>query len=438
MQDVATVGELKTHATRRFANGDAASALRLYDAVVAAAPLDYEARLRIADCLTALGHSDAAAPVYRAVAWYAMKSGHPLVSVVCARVLESLGAEHEDLATALVVQYGSDSELIGSFAARVSLPPATLELEAPELRAPPTADWLAEVAARAVHCCDDFDAFPEVLHPIPLLSSMSEAAFRRVLATLVVRRLPHGEQVVRQGDPGASFYFVATGEVRVCSATAEGQRELARLHENALFGEMALLSAQPRSASVEVLGEADLLEVTRASLAALADELAPVAQALHGFTRERLIKNLMAQSPLFRPFDRTQQRELLRRFTSHDVAAGAAIIGEGEEGRGLFLVLSGEVEVTTRDDQGESVALAKLGAGDVFGEISLLRGGATTASVIAVQPTTVLFLARDYVERIVAGVPEIGQYLAALAEDRALDRELARDRDEDSQVVVLF
>ena len=41
--------------------------------------------------------------------------------------------------------------------------------------------------------------------------------------------------------------------------------ERGRLHEGALFGEMALLTEQPRTASVQVVGEADLLEVDRAA-----------------------------------------------------------------------------------------------------------------------------------------------------------------------------
>ena len=126
------------------------------------------------------------------------------------------------------------------------------------------------------------------------------------------------------------------------------QTELAKLGENAVFGEMALLSAQPRTASVGCLTEVDLLEVGRQSLATLADELGHVAEALHGFTRERLLGNLMATAPLFKPFSRMQQRDLLRRFTSHDVAPGTIVINENEDGRGLFVVLSGELDVSRR------------------------------------------------------------------------------------------
>jgi cAMP-dependent protein kinase regulator len=138
----------------------------------------------------------------------------------------------------------------------------------------------------------------------------------------------------------------------------------------------------------------------------------------------------MATSPLFRPFSRMQQRDLLRRFTSHDVAPGTVVIHEGEEGRGLFVVLSGDLDVSRRAADGAVVPLGTLKTGDVFGEMALLRNARTTATVVAQRPATVLFLAREYVARIVGAVPEIRSYLEALAEDREIDNQLALGEDE--------
>lgn len=418
-----SLGDVKRSASTLFAQGQHLAALRLYDAIVAAAPLDFDARIRVADAALALGEPRAAL-VYRAAGWYCLRSGHPLAALVCARVLEAHGADASDLTAALVVAYGSESELIGKQAARVPLPPDDMSIAIPDVRQPGPPDVVAAALARAEHATAELRELPSAVHAIPLLSTLSEAAFRRVLGTLVLRRLPAGALVLRQGDPGTAFYFVASGRLRVFATDGLGrQTELAELGEHAVFGEMALLSATPRTASVACSTEVDLFEVGRASLAQLADELGPVAEALHGFTRERLLGNLMATSPLFRPFSRLQQRELLRRFTSHDVAAGTVVIHEGEEGRGLFVVLAGELDVTRRTDGG-ALPLASLRTGDVFGEMALVRGGPTAATVVALRPSTVLFLARELVARIVAAVPEIKSYLEALTEDREIDNQL--------------
>ncbi|NVB81263.1 MAG: cyclic nucleotide-binding domain-containing protein, partial [Kofleriaceae bacterium] len=306
-----SLGDVKRSAATLFGQGQHLAALRLYDAIVAVAPLDYDARIRVADCALAM-NNPAAANVYRATAWYCLKSGHPLAALVCARVLEAHGADASDIIAALVVTYGSESERLGKVAARIALPVASLEVPVPDVRLEAPPDAVAVALARAEHATAKFTEFPESLHAIPLLSSLSEAAFRRVLGTLLLRRLPVGAPVIREGEPGNSFFFVAGGELEVFATDGLGRRTpLARLGENAVFGEMALLSAQPRTATVASLTEVDLLEVGRQSLAALADELPIVAEALHGFTRERLLGNLMATSALFKPFNRMQQRDLL-------------------------------------------------------------------------------------------------------------------------------
>lgn len=425
-----SLGDVKRSAATLYAQGQHLAALRLYDAIVAVAPLDYDARIRVADCALAMNNAGAA-NVYRATAWYCLKSGHPLAALVCARVLEAHGADSSDILASLVVTYGSESERLGKVAARIALPPETLNLEVPDVRLAAPADAVAVALARAEHATDNFKEYPESLHAIPLLSTMSESAFRRVLGTLLLRRLPVGALVIREGEPGNSFFFVAGGELNVFSTDGLGrQTQLAKLGEGAVFGEMALLSAQPRTATVGCLTEVDLLEVGRQSLAALADELPIVAEALHGFTRERLLGNLMATSALFKPFNGIQRRDLLRRFTSHDVSPGTVVINEGEEGRGLFVVLSGELDVSRRQADGTSIPLGALKTGDVFGEMAILRNARTTATVVAQRPATVLFLARDYVSRIVAGVPEIKSYLEALAEDRDIDNQLLLGEDE--------
>jgi CRP-like cAMP-binding protein len=436
-----TLAEVKGHARRLFLRGEAAYALRLYDAILQAAPLDYDSRMKVGDCLTALGDKEAAAEVYRATGWFCMKSGHPLMAIVAGRVLEAAGVAADDLLGALVVMYGQGSDMLGKLAARVAPPMPSTPVVPPDLRLAPPENWRAEAGQRAIHCTDSFEEYPEALHPIPLLSELSDQSFRRVLSAILVRRLPDGAAIIREGEPGQSFFFLAGGEVRVFNVDGLGQAtELAHLHEGALFGEMALLGAQPRSASVSVVDEVDLLEVPREGLSAIANDLAQVAAALDRFMRERLLKNLMATSPLFRPFSRVQQLDLLRRFTAHDASPGTVIIRQGDPGRGLFVVLTGEVEVKKKDDKGNEFPLATLRAGDVFGEIALVQGSATTATVTAARASTVLFLAHEYFNRLVQAVPEIREYFENLSEERLIQTSLllADDQivEEDERVLV--
>ena len=72
-----------------------------------------------------------------------------------------------------------------------------------------------------------------------------------------------GQAIVKQGDAGDVLFLVARGEVAVRVKTEAGEKEVARLGRGALFGEMSVLTGDPRTASVVALGDAALLGVDR-------------------------------------------------------------------------------------------------------------------------------------------------------------------------------
>lgn len=400
---------------------DYAQALRAYDRIVAAMPFDYEARFKIGDLLAKVGLTDEAAGVYRTVAAHDIKTGHPLPAVVACRALADLGQPADDLLRMLVDTYAAGSPLLARFAVRPAPvdPETVLDLPPIDPREPFDA-----AAARACARARDLSAFvsyQQQFHPLPFLSELGADALLAVLGLLTVHRLEDGATVVRQGDQGHSLFLVASGELRVHRTAPDGrERELARLYENTLFGEMALLANQPRLASVTVVGDADLVEVRGEALAQVTRAIPAVRDALDRFARERLIKNLLATSPLFTPFSKAQQADLLRRFEGLEVEPGTEVIVQGEPGRGLYVVLSGELEATGHG-AGTPVVLGRLAMGDIFGEMSLLSQKPASASVRAATRCTLLFLARTYVERLAGAVPEVATYFARVAEQRGRD-----------------
>jgi CRP-like cAMP-binding protein len=432
------LSELKTQALRYVVLGDLGRAFALYEAIVHALPSDLDARMKVADLLVTARQHDLARRVYAAIAFYDMQGGRPLHALVAAQALASLGTDIGALHQSLAELYGHGSPRLGR-GGRLAPPDPESDVAPPVLADEVDPMRRAQSAAETAASTSSYSDFPSQFPPVPLLSELQPAAFARVLSTVRVHRLAHGAAVVREGEPGTSFFLVASGHVRVYNTDALGkQTELARLGEGALFGELALVAAQPRSASVEVVGEADLLELGADALRAAAGELPQLAEALDRFTRERLLKNLLATSPLFRPFSPQQRVDLARRFSGHDVAPGTAIIREGDPGRGLYVVLAGEVEVVKGDEPFEAT-LATLRSGDVFGEIALIRGTPAVATVRAARPTTVLFLAREYFERLIGALPEMRAFFENLTEERLRDGQVLNEDllvEDDERVLI--
>jgi small-conductance mechanosensitive channel len=78
-----------------------------------------------------------------------------------------------------------------------------------------------------------------------------------------------GEVIIRQGDAGDTFYVIMSGEVSVNVGTPGALTELARLRRGDFMGEMSLLTAEPRAATVVVTRDASLLVVSRESFSDL-------------------------------------------------------------------------------------------------------------------------------------------------------------------------
>lgn len=124
---------------------------------------------------------------------------------------------------------------------------------------------------------------------------------------------------------------------------------------------------------------------------------------------------LVAPLPLYSSLDRDALRALIDCFEMITVAAGSAVITEGEEGAEAFIVARGELEVRkeSRDGDEPSITLARLSQGALFGEMALLSRAPRAASVVACRPSILLVARRDALESVAATRPEVGVELAA-------------------------
>ena len=84
-----------------------------------------------------------------------------------------------------------------------------------------------------------------------------EKSERELLAqSLKIERFADGEEVIRQGDPGSSLYLVREGEVGVRLAVDGAVREVATIGAGQFFGEMSLMTGEPRRATCAAKGDA--------------------------------------------------------------------------------------------------------------------------------------------------------------------------------------
>ncbi len=130
---------------------------------------------------------------------------------------------------------------------------------------------------------------------------------------------------------------------------------------------------------------------------------------------------ILRRVPLFRPFGDEALALLERGAVERHLSVGAEIVREGTDGQSLFIVVAGLVEVLRNAGAAGETRLARLGAGNVFGEMSLLTGAPRSATVRAMTDAVVLEIAKETLDPVLALQPDAVEEMSRLQAERMAD-----------------
>ncbi len=250
----------------------------------------------------------------------------------------------------------------------------------------------------------------QALAATPLFAGMPAEALEALVEELTLVRLEPGQVLFHEGDVGDALYVVAEGEV---SIQAEGppRVEMARLGANTFLGEVALMTDQPRSATVTAVGPAELLRIDRHTLAKVLANHGDLLVAVLRFVRDRLVDRWVRTSPLFRPFTDGERTEVASRFKFLEINSGATLLTAGTKPDGLYIVLAGAFEVRR-----DNAPIGSVGPGELMAETALLSGTTLKSDVIARGKCLALYLAAREFRELIMTHPSVLEYIGEQSE----------------------
>ena len=130
---------------------------------------------------------------------------------------------------------------------------------------------------------------------------------------------------------------------------------------------------------------------------------------------------LLSRNPFFEGMPRRAIGRLLPKMFEKHYATNDVVFHAGDPGRGLFVILEGEVEIVRPGPAGEEQRLVVMGDNSAFGELALIDDLPRAATARVSKPTRMLILYRTDFEAMIAGEPRV-----AIALARNLLRVLAR------------
>ncbi|PAW82641.1 MAG: hypothetical protein B9S33_14970 [Pedosphaera sp. Tous-C6FEB] len=287
---------------------------------------------------------------------------------------------------------------------------------------------------------------PEKLRELPVLQKVPDAMLAELAALFTTHTVETGREVFREGDPADNFYLIVRGRVEACKRVGETETRLRVMETGDAFGEIALLTETPRTATIRALAATTLLVLTREhfqrlfsrsrelriALGEMADARARTENTAETASRFMLgvaseleaakpeapaLPEQLHGLPLLHHLPPELRMEAAEMFTALELPAGQLIFREGQPADAFYLIVSGQVAVSRNFPEGART-LGSMGPGAAFGEIALLEDSPRTATLRTAQPTTLLRLPREQFAQLIERAPAFHQELRHLAAQR--------------------
>lgn len=405
-------------------SGQYETALRYAASLLEAEPKAALRLLVTAWMLGALGDTENAKRGLEVAVERAVDAGSLPLSVAAARKLRDYGGDQQASLSLIANAFAKGSQrLLDKRGAPPGLPGISPNFE--PFHESLEGDELKQKAAEILQASLDSFAEDRAAGPAPkvpsqvLFSALDEQGLLAMIEIFDVRVVARGTTLVTEGSVGEEAFFVARGELDVQKAGKEGAPPigLARLGSGALFGEMALLSRAPRTATVIAAVPSVVLVATKTDLDHVVGKVPSVGREFAEYCRRRMLENLVRTNFILRAASPAERPALMDRFSIRTFEAGQKIVEQGSPAEGLHLIALGDVAIV-HNDNGESTMLTKLGPGEVVGEVALVLRRPAITDVVAHHPTVTLFLPRERLMELVKAHPKVFVDLYELAVKR--------------------
>jgi CRP-like cAMP-binding protein len=195
-----------------------------------------------------------------------------------------------------------------------------------------------------------------------------------------------GQKIISQGEVGEAVYVLLKGEVDIIIHRDTGAEDrVAKLAENSVFGELALLNKEKRSADVVALGACVVFEINRYDFEKLES-----LEGHKGILNKVKLNQFISSSTLFDKLPTEAVNLFTKAGKVISYKPGVDIFKQGDEEDGFYLLYEGSVTVRI-DNQN----MATIDHGGFFGEMALLRNDTRNATITTNSLVNVLNISSD-------------------------------------------
>ncbi len=280
------------------------------------------------------------------------------------------------------------------------------------------------------------DYLVQRLARITELSGLPRNTLQAIANQLQPRPINANETLYRAGEMPIGLFIIERGGFELRPEANSPEQEPQQLQAGAILGALALLTNKPYTSTAIATDESLLWILPVENFQAVNSRNPGLRRSLGRNVRSRLGKAdqtqvvlRLAQMPLFAEVPPQSMQAIAQRMVLQHLPAGERVYRIGEAGDALYLIESGEIELTEENPNGVVEEKARIGTNGFFGEMSLFSGLIRTEDATATRNTDLWILYKADLDDLAVHHPAIGKALSQGLANRLSADQIDRGED---------
>jgi len=245
----------------------------------------------------------------------------------------------------------------------------------------------------------------------PILKGLSPLNLRLLNDAARLMHVSKGVEMLHEGDTPHDLYFIHVGKIAIARNVGGKLKVVAHLKGGQIYGEFGALRKKARYASAYTTEPSEVIRVELAAVQQVLAADSAFKQRLSKLLTQRMLSSFLFSHPAFQGLTENARLALATELSVHSYERDRRLFNQGEKPKGIFMILSGEVEVRFKNPQGEEILLEIRRDGDLVGEVTSKDGSKLAYSAMAASDLDAFIIDNDAALLIRKYDPKIGAQL---------------------------
>jgi len=253
----------------------------------------------------------------------------------------------------------------------------------------------------------------------PILRGVSAINLRILNSASRIMHVSKDVELLHEGDTPHNLYFVCNGKLSIGKQISGKFKMLTHLYPGDIYGEYGALRKRSRYASVFTAEPSRIIRVDLTAVQQVLEADSCFRDRLTQLLSNRMLDSFFFSHPVFKKLPGDVRTALAKELPTRFAKRGDRIFSQGETPRGIYIILSGEVEVRYLNRAKAEVLLEIRRDADMLGELAQSHGKSLAYSAVAASDLDMLRLDKEGMRILESHHPATFKMLSTFIDKRA-------------------